>query len=253
MDSLADNMHTLIQDNQLDQIYLQSIGFSQTIGVFDKPAVIESATNCLAIMSNTFSEWHLQNPKISPSTRMTEVVHAFLAAYLVIVHPRESIDHINDETRPIFNTTLKLVQRFESIAEILLHQPSVDKAEKWRRLQLAGVSDDFVEVLLDNHVKINTWKVIDPQNMILKIIFNRTRHTEYIDEQDPINIDIRPRIRVLRTCIGKIGGRPRILAFDAIMAKDMQARRRYFILQQEWARNRNPEEADSQCFDFVNI
>ncbi len=117
-------------------------------------------------------------------------------------------------------------------------------------------------MILDNHEKISKMKMMEPGNLIKRIgeqlhqllrgLFDYTQHTELIDEQDHYIVAIRARMKVLRDCVRKVGGNQQVMEFDAILERDRKERRQYFLLQQEWMRNRNPDE-DGYCFDFVNI
>lgn len=153
-----------------------------------------------------------------------------------------------------------MTQVFDSVVDILLFQPSMHEAEKKQRL--AGISVDFIDGLIENHIKIQSWKVIDPSNLIEKIhhglqlllraLFDASRDDEVINEQDPFIITVREQMDMLRDKLERIGGQAQVRVFDAKVADEMEARRMLFSLRQEQTRRGEEYERES-LFDFIQL
>lgn len=237
----------------LYQGHLSAMTFEESLRLLRDPQVVADAKGCLTSMAKSFFHWNPESRKIS-LYHVERATSTFLAAHLMMAHPNNVMDQMmDDESKVVFNTSLKLTQVFGTLVDILLYQPSAAKKER-----LTEMSIIFIDALIDNHIKLQTWKVIDPMHLIQKIkaalqlllraLLDASRDHEVINEQDPIIIRVREQMCLLREKLKRLGGHEELSSFDHMLSEEMQVRRMLFSLRQEHSRL---YEKDQALFDFI--
>lgn len=178
-----------------------------------------------------------------------------LKSYLLAIHPTRVIETPTDETRTLVQAGKNFVDQISRVVNVL-RMPVKESTTIFKTFHVPLLCKDLTKAALVEFIpKFIVWKKKDEE-----ILVGRMKHaiwslvgatvrlmgdSERMDMQNPLVIQLQDQVERLRGMLGTFSRGQRLAELDADIAREMNERRNYLLLCQEFKRN------GIHGFDFI--
>jgi hypothetical protein len=182
----------------------------------------------------------------------TSSTGVFLAAFLISLHPTTIFEGVALENTSLKEASDKLTLQFSSIVNALINDSGIHT--------FLELSQNFCANFKDYQTKFMIWKRIDEVRLVSRLntslrrllgtmltLAGQSLDVDIIHQgNDPMILQIKGQIMLIREQLQKIGFHPQVVAFDALMAHELETYRLIRTLREEQLRQEEPSG-----FDFI--